>query len=940
MPNNSCAGSGSGGSVAGSDGQVQYNDGGAFGGASNLIYNDTSSRVGIGTSSPGMLLSVAGNTYFDSNLITYSSSTAANLTISYQRAATSTIPSASAYAWTIATSTTAVPILSFDTWGYKATSSFVGSLSIDNGAFMYDSATGTVSIDSLNIGSMGFDEDAGMVSWIDMNVATTSRGLARSYSAQLDSTSILTIYGETDGTGMVGTTSVGIGTTSPKWLFHISGTNPANQYATTSRKSLLALTDSGTSNPQTWTMSNQGGVLYFATSSNSVSTSTTPALTVTVNGLFGIGTTSPGQQLSASGLLLVGGSGTSTFMNNLQVRGTFQAGTGSIYAGEGFLNFNTKTTSTIPSASAYAWTIATSTTAVPILSFDTWGYKATSSFVGSLSIDNGAFMYDSATGTVSIDSLSTGPMAFDTDAGVLSWVDMPVSTTTSGINMSYSAMMDASSTASLTVYGRTANSGGINSFGIGIGTTTPFLSLSVHSSPNVQEMDIGVFNGSICADNNGTTKCYGALTAGTVYGDTGTFAASDVAENYPVYDTTVEAGDIVAIGPDVSASHAEEKVSFNGNEDGVEELLSSAALVKADTQNQERIIGIISTRPGVLLGDATGIKLETEIKPVALSGRVPVKVNLESGEIKIGDQIVISSVAGVGKKATSSGITVGVALEGFDGWSELPDGERQFSESGVVMVFANLGYSKLDDAVSGMASTGSADNSLSGVEGLLTNAWSVDQTSGKVNVGFYGDIDMHGNNILNVANIISENGKWSISEDGIIIANRVITDELVTNKLTVNDAATFGSVAKPIGLTVYDEATGAEYCMKVRNGAVVAAAGSCSIAQTNPPSPEATDGQGADNSPPSVILNESEGSAGDSSATSSPQNDVTPEVEPPAGGSTSPDSPPSEVPSAGASEAPPEVEPSPNVEPPPAETPLEPSGEGLTGQAASSTPAT
>ncbi|KKU04102.1 MAG: hypothetical protein UX07_C0046G0003 [Parcubacteria group bacterium GW2011_GWA2_45_30] len=311
MPNNSCAGSGSGGSVAGSDGQVQYNDGGAFGGASNLIYNDTSSRVGIGTSSPGMLLSVAGNTYFDSNLITYSSSTAANLTISYQRAATSTIPSASAYAWTIATSTTAVPILSFDTWGYKATSSFVGSLSID-----------------------------------------TSRGLARSYSAQLDSTSILTIYGETDGTGMVGTTSVGIGTTSPKWLFHISGTNPANQYATTSRKSLLALTDSGTSNPQTWTMSNQGGVLYFATSSNSVSTSTTPALTVTVNGLFGIGTTSPGQQLSASGLLLVGGSGTSTFMNNLQVRGTFQAGTGSIYAGEGFLNFNTKTTSTIPSASA------------------------------------------------------------------------------------------------------------------------------------------------------------------------------------------------------------------------------------------------------------------------------------------------------------------------------------------------------------------------------------------------------------------------------------------------------------------------------------------------------------------------------------------------------------------------------------------------------------
>ena len=39
---------GGGGSVAGSDTQVQYNNGGAFGGASKLLYDDTNGRLKIG----------------------------------------------------------------------------------------------------------------------------------------------------------------------------------------------------------------------------------------------------------------------------------------------------------------------------------------------------------------------------------------------------------------------------------------------------------------------------------------------------------------------------------------------------------------------------------------------------------------------------------------------------------------------------------------------------------------------------------------------------------------------------------------------------------------------------------------------------------------------------------------------------------------------------
>lgn len=49
---------GAGSSVGGSDGQVQYNNGGFFGGATNLTYEDTTNNVGIGTTSPWGLFSI------------------------------------------------------------------------------------------------------------------------------------------------------------------------------------------------------------------------------------------------------------------------------------------------------------------------------------------------------------------------------------------------------------------------------------------------------------------------------------------------------------------------------------------------------------------------------------------------------------------------------------------------------------------------------------------------------------------------------------------------------------------------------------------------------------------------------------------------------------------------------------------------------------------
>ncbi len=55
-------GVGGSGSPGGSDTQVQYNNGGSFGGAAQLIYDDSNHRLGVGsTSAPDYTLDVAGN---------------------------------------------------------------------------------------------------------------------------------------------------------------------------------------------------------------------------------------------------------------------------------------------------------------------------------------------------------------------------------------------------------------------------------------------------------------------------------------------------------------------------------------------------------------------------------------------------------------------------------------------------------------------------------------------------------------------------------------------------------------------------------------------------------------------------------------------------------------------------------------------------------------
>ncbi|MGI5841410.1 MAG: beta strand repeat-containing protein [Patescibacteria group bacterium] len=116
---------------------------------------------------------------------------------------------------------------------------------------------------------------------------------------------------------------------------------------------------------------------------------------------------------------------------------------------------------------------------------------------------------------------------------------------------------------------------------------------------------------------------------------------NDLAENFPTSDPTLEAGDVVKI--DINLS---EYVS------------------KADKPYDQLSIGFVSTNPGQLLGSGN------PGKPIALSGRVPVKVfTTENKSISHGDYITSSYLPGIASKAYKAGSVLGKALDKTTNWS-------------------------------------------------------------------------------------------------------------------------------------------------------------------------------------------------------------------------------------------------------------------------------
>jgi len=100
---------------------------------------------------------------------------------------------------------------------------------------------------------------------------------------------------------------------------------------------------------------------------------------------------------------------------------------------------------------------------------------------------------------------------------------------------------------------------------------------------------------------------------------------------------------------------------------------------------QADVLGVVSSNPGFVAGAFT-----KDSYPVALIGRVPVKISTENGPVVTGDRLVSSSIPGVAAKAAKAGRTIGIALETLDATRLTPCEKDKKKLCGTVMMFINL----------------------------------------------------------------------------------------------------------------------------------------------------------------------------------------------------------------------------------------------------------
>jgi hypothetical protein len=168
-----------------------------------------------------------------------------------------------------------------------------------------------------------------------------------------------------------------------------------------------------------------------------------------------------------------------------------------------------------------------------------------------------------------------------------------------------------------------------------------------------------------------------------------------LAESYVTGDSSISAGDVVKIATDMSVQTATGGAVIN-----------KGVLMKADYPYDNHILGIISTDPALTLGSKDEGTNQSDQRIVALSGRVPVKIDPASPPITVGDFLTASTKPGYAIKATKAGYTVAKALES---WS--PD------RTGTIMAFVNLGY--YDPDVNGNISQYSLLSSIASDSGTL-----------------------------------------------------------------------------------------------------------------------------------------------------------------------------------------------------------------------------
>jgi hypothetical protein len=244
-----------------------------------------------------------------------------------------------------------------------------------------------------------------------------------------------------------------------------------------------------------------------------------------------------------------------------------------------------------------------------------------------------------------------------------------------------------------------------------------------------------------------------APTANTAYElrDCSAAPAADYAEMYPV-TSGVEYGDIVAVGTEMVNTYDE----TDGNIDWNKVKGQVTRLVKSTSSYQSNVIGIVSNNYGDFTSAGHNIKEEDNPMPVALNGRVPVKISATSDPIEPGDYITTSVDSGKAIKAGAAGTVIGKALEAWD----------PLSGKTTIMVYVEQGYYP-GPPLSTVLQGASLDVSGSAVINGNTAVGGSLNVSGGTTLN---DLTVNGNTVFN----------GNLSVQNITVANITINGHIIT----------------------------------------------------------------------------------------------------------------------------------------------------------------
>jgi hypothetical protein len=347
------------------------------------------------------------------------------------------------------------------------------------------------------------------------------------------------------------------------------------------------------------------------------------------------------------------------------------------------------------------------------------------------------------------------------------------STTKSPVFDIYSNNAGATSTIGFFVSTTTGSAAGV-----GLGLPSALANYLIVGNGKVQA-GMAIVNGGLCVDNDGWCT---ASTTGRISAVETTTGGTDLAEIYNSNEQ-LEAGDVVAITTPLN-------------------FIKIANL----SIDKNKTLGVIATDPGIILGLKPGEEQGGNQYPVALAGRVPVKVSTENGSIEAGDYLTLSSVSGVAMKATESGNVVGRALEAYSqngvGKITMFVSNTYYAGEPSIIVMSNNSSTTIY-----MTSTSSPSQNATTTETATTTATT---TSGLSTTQGLGQI---------IVRFLEEIGLKIM--DGIAYVKTLFVEKLIV-----------GTPEKPGGITIYDEATGEPYCLKVVNGAMASVAGECADTKT------------------------------------------------------------------------------------------------------------